>query len=82
MADNRRKRLQTIANGRKPSQMVASRRKRSQMIGNGHKHIALLLTAHLLVCVFSASILQAVKHGTLTQCRAIVGPPSTTLSQH
>ena len=34
------------------------------------------------VCVFSRSIMQAVKHETLTQCRAIVGPMSTTLSQH
>ena len=31
------------------------------------------------VCAFSPSIVQAVKHKTLTQCRAIVGPPSTTL---
>ena len=34
------------------------------------------------VCAFSLSILKAVKHKTLTQCRAIVGPPPTTLSQH
>ena len=52
------------------------------------RHIGLLLTAHfyvtqvLCLCVlFSLSIMQAVKHETLTQCRAIVGPPSTTLSQ-
>ena len=49
----------------------------------------LLLTAHfyvtsvLCLCVlFSPSIMRAFKHETLTQCRAIVGPPSTTLSQH
>ena len=30
------------------------------------------------VCAFSPSIKQAVKQETLTQCRAIVGPPSTT----
>ena len=29
-----------------------------------------------------SSILQALKHETLTQCRAFVCPPSTTLSQH
>ena len=45
---------------------------------------ALPLTAHFFVdqFLFSLSIMQAVKHETLTQCRAIVGPPSTTLSQH
>ena len=26
--------------------------------------------------------MQGVKHETLTQCRAIVGPPSTTVGQH
>ena len=53
------------------------------------RHISLLLTAHfyvtsvLCLCVlFSSSIMQAFKNETLTQCRAIVGPPSTTLSQH
>ena len=30
------------------------------------------------VCAFSPSIKQAVRQETLTQCRAIVGPPSTT----
>ena len=37
-----------------------------------------------LCCVsaFSPSFPQAAKHETLTQRRAIVGPPSTTLSQH
>ena len=34
------------------------------------------------VCAFSPSIVQAVKLETLTQCQAIVGSPSTTLSQH
>ena len=53
------------------------------------RHIALLLTAQfyvtsvLCLCVlFSPSNMQAFKHETLTRCRAIVGPPSTTLSQH
>ena len=67
-----------VANVRKRSQMVASRRKDrkwSQTIANDHKHIVLLLTAHLFVCAFSLSILQAVKNDTLTQCRANVGPP-------
>ena len=40
------------------------------------------LSDQFCVCAFSPSIEQAVKHETLTQCRAIVGPPSTTLSQH
>ena len=53
----------------------------------GGRYIALLLTAHLLVtsvlCLCVLSVYHAaVKHETLTQCRAIVGPPSTTLSQH
>ena len=46
------------------------------------RYIGLLLTAHFHVtsvfclCVlFSPSIMQAVKHETLTQCRTIVGPP-------
>ena len=34
------------------------------------------------VCAFSPSIVQAVKHEMLTQCRAFVGQLSTTLSQH
>ena len=41
----------------------------------------LICSSHqLCVCAFSLSIMQAVKHETLSQCRAIVGPPSTTLS--
>ena len=43
----------------------------------------LICSSHqFCVCVFSPSIMQVVKHETLTRCRAIVGPSSTTLSQH
>ena len=40
------------------------------------------ITRLFCVCTLSPSILKAVKHETLTQCRAIVGPPSTPYRQH
>ena len=53
----------------------------------GEIYIALLppliCSSHqFCVCALSPSIMQVVRHGTYTQCRAIVGPPSTTLSKH
>ena len=56
------------------------------------RHVALPVYAQWCLCVSvcvcpihfcpALSIVQATKHGTLTQCWANVGPPSMTLSQH
>ena len=47
-----------------------------------HLSPPICLSNHFCVCAFSLSIIEAVKHETLTQCQAIVGPSSTLLSHY